>query len=155
MPTWALSNTEVIALVRGLLPALPAAFSTTTIPTLAQVDAWLDEAENSVRGALNGVRIGVPTAATATDQLGVLTTNFAVGSVKNFIDTAGGGPGNAGQDQIDWFWIQIDDILKRPDWWGARLGIEPAVASHAHSHITDLELETTDYEATFTRGEKF
>ncbi len=159
MPSWATANVEVIALVRGLLPRNPSAFDGTTIPTVTQVDQWLDEAEDEIEGVLAAEGITVPATTAATNILGKYTAEYAVGQIKNLIDTAGGGEGAAGASNLETYEQMLVSLQVRPDYWKKKLGVGGTSATFARGNVLNnpdgLTIENGDFEAKIKITEKF
>lgn len=159
MPSWAAANTEVIALVRGLLPRNPSVFDGTTIPTLTQVDQWLDEAEDEIEGVLAAEGITVPATAAALNILGKYSAEYAAGQIKNLIDTAGGGSGDAGAPNLECYEQMLVSLQVRPDYWKKKLGVSLGGATFARGNVLNnrdgLTIEDGDFEAKIKITEKF
>lgn len=105
MPTWATAD-DVRARVAY------ATIGTTSKPTTAQVEQWLDEAEARIRGVLAAQ--GLPTTYTDTDAVNILTvaaTDYAEGHILNTWSSQDGNtgarPGDVLIDKFDAFLEQL------------------------------------------------
>lgn len=98
--------------VEAMFPGLPA-FSTSTQPTLAEVTAWITEAEAMLEGAMQASQLTVPNV----DERGIEILSswaclYAGGQVRNALAAAANDPSNAaGQPMLDKFDEKLNWIL--------------------------------------------
>lgn len=150
--------------VRGRLPWRT--INTTSRPSQARVQSWLDEAQALLNGALAAGGLPAPYAdgSSAATQLGVWVVDYVEARVKN----AYGADGERdfvtgeGDEAIAAFNDRLDDILKRPAVYGAMLGTvsaAPDSARRLRSHVLDNSdgesIAAGDFAPAFTKSEVF
>lgn len=134
-----------------------------TQPSTSQVQAWLDEAEAVLNGALKASELPAPyTDADAKKILGMAVADYAEGRLRLAYASAGGAEENQdGQKRVDAFRAAVESIVDEPSRWGAMLGggTAPASARRIRGHVLDNQdgktIAAGDFAPTFTRGEQF
>jgi hypothetical protein len=126
------------ALVQARIPT--PALSTTSQPTLAQVDAWIDTAEGRLHATLAAAQISTPiTDADGIEVMRHWALLYAVGWTKRAMAAAGNdGDNDAGKEERDAFEQVLKDILAQAGTYGAMLsgGDAPAGTQRIRSHVT-------------------
>lgn len=124
---------------------------TTSQPSQAEVQGWLDEAEAETAGILAAGGVSTTYAA---DTRGALTlrkhiADFVAGMVRAAWASADGDADNTdGQREIELYQARIEDMRATPASWSARLGDAGATTASARiisSHVTAGETSTPVY----------
>ena len=156
MPTWAAASDVQARLTYETI-------STTSSPTTAQVEAWIDEAEARIRGVLRAA--GLTTTYSDTDSVNILThhvCDYVEGRVLMAWASGTGGTEDreAGQLLVEKFDAFIADLRTGAIQLGSELdsgGDVPDSIQLARSHIDDneddLSLDDGDFDPKFTIGE--
>lgn len=155
MPTWAAASDVQARLTYETI-------STTSTPTTAQVEAWIDEAEARIRGVLRAA--GLTTTYSDTDSVNILTSfvaDYVEGRVRLAWGSGTGGTEDteAGERLIGKFDAFIGDLRSGTIQLGSELdpgGDVPDAVQLARSHIEDnedsLSLDNGDFAPKFTIG---
>ncbi len=160
MPTYA-TPTDVFARVRGLIGDTATAFSSSTVPTLTEVEDWMDEGVGALHACLRSVNITpIPqTDSFAVARLAELETRYTEGRVRRVIAGAAGDQGNTdGQDQLDSFFEECEKI--KANRVLVQQAFEPGNSvKSAQNYVTNPQgpdaLTTADWAPRFKRNQKF
>ena len=130
-------------------------------PSTTDVDAWIEEAEAVLDGALDAAQIPTPVSTAKGIKIcRSWVTDAVVGTLRLSFAAAGGDPSNnAGQDQVEKFNERLTDILNNPQRYAMILGggAGTAASRQLRSHVTDnLDGKTAaDFEPTFSTSTEF
>ena len=138
-------------------------FTSTTQPSLAQVQQWLDDAEAELNATLLAVGLPAPySSAGAVATLRQAVTGCVEGRVRMAYASAGGdGNNDDGKDMIRTWQDTLLDIRNSAGWWSAKLGAaaptsaRSGLASYVTSNADGKSVSDGDFRPTFTRCEKF
>lgn len=144
----------VIGDVQARLAGRPT-FGTGTKPTQAQVEAWIDEAEAYLTGAVTSAGISMPVLASNGGKiLRSLACDYAEAHVRMAHAAAGGdGANDDGKDMLDKFFGKLEQIARDTVRWSSML-VGDASSSKIRCPPTD---DSSDdfVDAEFQRGEEW
>ena len=137
--------------------------SVSSVPTTAQVQEWLDNADATIDGALQAGELPAPyTDATAVRIIKEWVLDYVEGRVRVALASASiDGLNTDGVRAIDRWEARLADIHRWPDRFGAMLGAgaAPAASITLRAYSTDnndgLSIGAGDFDPTFTREEQF
>lgn len=153
-----MSTYGLLSDVRGRLPHRT--IDASSQPAQADVQAWLDEAEDMINGTLQAGGLPAPyTAQQATRILGIVATDYAEGRYRNaYAAAAGEGTDPRGEELLRLFRETVADMRRNPGEWGAVLagGAGPDSARQVRGHVLDnrdgLTVAGGDFAPTFSKG---
>lgn len=137
----------------------------TSRPSQTTVQAWLDEAEAQINGALAAGGLPAPYAdsSPAGLQLRIWVADYAEARVKNAYNADGERDfvTGEGDEQLAQFKERIDDMLARPAVYGAMLGTTPTAPEgtrRLRSHVLNSaigRIADGDFAPSIKRDEVF
>lgn len=138
------------------------AVSASTSPTDTQAQAWIEEAEAFINGALLVGNLPAPytVGTNAAKILGMIVGDYAEGRIRIAYAAAGGdGQNKDGEAQVEKFYETCKDIKRNPETWAAMLGAgsPPVAARRNRGHVTDNAdgetVDNGDFDPIFDRSE--
>ncbi len=138
-------------------------FSTTSKPTLLQIEKELDDAESLLEGTLDAIGVGVPiTTARGIKNMRAWTCDYVEGYIRKVLAGAfGDDAGDDGTVLFTKFADLLEDMRDNSPHYSAMLegGAVSGTARRVRSYVTDnadsKTVSSGDFIPEWTRDEKF